>query len=178
MHRILCILFVLLSLTGPARSDVLLPGTKSVSHQLVIEESEHWTGKRIVAFPVRGFGGAHVVEPGKPFDFSSKYGTRLYVVPESEPIPESPDPAWKSSHVAAEIPVSEVSAVPLTSPLESIVTTLRIRELDGARFALEVVDETKRHDPRLIAFLCAAALLGGLGLLYSIRRRKRAAAAG
>ena len=178
MRQILSLLLVLLSLAAPARSDILLPGTKSVSHQLVIEASEHWTGKRIVAFPVRGFGGTHVVEPGKPFDFSSKYGTRLYVVPESEPVPQSVDPSWTAGHVAADIPVSEVSSVPLTSPLESIVTTLRIRELDGARFELAVVDETKRHDPWLIAALCAAALLGGLGLCFLIRRRKRAAAAG
>lgn len=178
MHKIQVLLLVLLWLSVPARGDVLMPGEKPVSHQLVIEPSEHWAGRRIVAFPVRGLGGSNVVEPGVPFDFSSKYGTRLYSVPDSEPVPISVDAEWAASHLSADIPVSEVASVPLTSPLESIVTTLRIRELNGARFELAVVDEAKRHDPMLIAALCAAALLGGLGLLVLIRRRKRAAAAG
>jgi len=178
MRRFFSLLLALLPLAAPARSDVLLPGTRPVSHQLVVEPSEHLTGKRIVAFPVRGFGGTHLVEPGKPFDFSSKYGTRLYVASDAESVPESLEPAWEASHLAAEIPVSEVSSVLLASPLESIVTTLRISQLDATRFELAVVDEVRRHDRKWIAALCAVALLGWFGLWYLIRRRRRAAAAG
>lgn len=172
------ILVALLALAAPARADILLPGHRPVSHKLLIESSEHWGGKRIVAFPVRGFGGTHLVQPGEPFEFSSKYGTRLYVVTDAEPVPESADAAWTASHVAAEIPVQEVASVPLVSPLDSIVTTLRIRTLEGARFELAVVDEEQRYDPGLIALWGSVALLGGLGLVYLIRRRRRARSAG
>jgi len=178
MPPLLAILLALLPLAAPARADILLPGHRPVSHQLVIEASELWTGKRIVAFPVRGVGGTHVVEPGQPFGFSSKYGTRLYVATGSEPVPDSADAAWTASHVAAAIPVSEVSSVPLISPLEAIVTTLRIRALDGARFELEVVDESRRNDPRLIGLWWSVALFGGFGMAWLIRRRRRASRAG
>jgi hypothetical protein len=127
MRSILQVALLLLSLGAPARSDILLPGHKPISHQLVIAPSEHWTGRRIVAAPVRGFGGTHVVEPGVPFDFSSKYGTRLYVVPEAEALPDVVDDPWKTSHVSADIPVSEVASVPVTSPSTSIVTTASTR---------------------------------------------------
>jgi hypothetical protein len=88
MRSILAFFLVLPSLAAPTSSDVLLPGMKRVEHRLVLEPSELWTGRRIVAAPVRGFGGTHVVEPGVPFAFSTKYGTRLYVVPEAEAIPD------------------------------------------------------------------------------------------
>jgi hypothetical protein len=177
VRQLLSVVLALLSLAGALRGDVLLPGTRPVSHQLVIEPSELWAGRRIVAFPVRGFGGAHLVEPGRPFDFSSKYGTRLYVAVESEPVPESVDRDWAAGRLAAEIPVREIASVPLTSPLESLVTTLRILRLDGAHFELAVVDQTEQYDPSLVAVLCALALLAASGLVYAIRRRRRTAAA-
>ena len=57
MRSILAFLLVLPALAAPAWSDVLLPGTKRVTHRLVLEPSELWTGLRIVAAPVRGVEG-------------------------------------------------------------------------------------------------------------------------
>src|SRR5215207_1829763 len=127
MRALPTLFFALFSRALPAHADIVLPGTKHVSHRLVIERSDAWHGgQRILAAPVRGFGGTHEVEPGVPFSFSSKYGTRLYVVPPSEELPERIDESWSASHLSATIPVSEVSSAPLASPLESLTTTLTV----------------------------------------------------
>jgi hypothetical protein len=175
MRSILAFFLVLPSLAAPTSSDVLLPGMKRVEHRLVLEPSELWTGRRIVAAPVRGFGGTHVVEPGVPFAFSTKYGTRLYVVPEAEAIPDDADEGWKASHLAADVPVSEIYSAPVASALESIVTTLRIGALDGQRFELALVAQEEVRDSRVLAVMGAAATLGLVGLVLVLRGRRRVA---
>lgn len=171
------IVLAVLCLFAPARADLVLPGTKRVSHQLVIAPSEVWTGQRIVALPVRGFGSHAEVERGVPFDFSTKYGTRLYVLAAAEEVPRVVDQAWREKHVSADIPVREISSVPLTSPLESALTTLRITALDGERFELVLVDTDERYDGWALAALAGAFVLGVTALMYLRRRRKHAARA-
>jgi hypothetical protein len=174
MRALSSVLFALFPCALPARADIVLPGTEPVSHRLVIERSEAWDGaQRIVAAPVRGFGGTHVVEPGVPFSFSTKYGTRLYVVPPSEELPERIDESWSASHLSAAIPVSEVSSAPLASPLESLTTTLTVRALDRDRFELAVVAERSERDPWLLTGLATAFAAGVLGLVLIRRRRSR-----
>jgi hypothetical protein len=174
MRALPSLLLALFSCALPARADVLLPGTKPVSHRLVIERSDAWAGTpKIVAAPVRGFGGTLVVEPGVPFSFSTKYGTRLYVVSSSEKLPERIDESWSASHLSATIPILEVGSAPVASPLESLTTTLTVRALDRDRFEVAVVEGRSEHDPWLLAGLVTAFAAGVLGLVLIRRRRSR-----
>ena len=166
-----------LASAAPARADLLMPGWRRIEHTLVIERAELPAGTRLVAAPTRGFGGMHAIEFGEPFDFSSKYGTRVYLVAAEETLTDRADEAWKAGHRSTTIPVTQVSSVPLTSPLESVRTTLRLAALDGERFELAVVGEDRRYDAKL-ATLLVGLVLAGIGALVWLRRRRRRAAAG
>ena len=177
MHwRLATLLFLVLApvTAAPAR-DVILPGNRNFKHQLVIEDGELFRTHQFVAAPVRGFRGVHLVVPGEPFSFSSKYGTRIYAVPIGETIPAELDEAWKAAHVAAEIPVAEVASVPLTSPIDSLVTRLEIAELFGAKLQLAVVSEERTWSSTALWVLGASAVLGLGGLALVVRRRRGAA---
>jgi hypothetical protein len=171
------LLWAFLFSAAPARADLLTPGFRRISHQLVIEPSEAWKGQRIVAFPVRGLSGGTEVAPGVPFGFSSKYSTRLYVLEAGEELPTRADEAWRSGHVSTDLPVTQVAAVPLTSPLESIRTTLKVTVLDDSRLEVEVVDVDEEYDLWMAFGLGAALVLGVSGLIY-LRRRRKARSAG
>ena len=174
MRALLCTIVACFALTLPLRSDVLLPGQRSIPHKLVILPSENWAGKHIVAGPTRGFGGAHVVEPGVPFEFSTKYGTRLYVVAQSEPIPQSLDEAWKAAHLSAEIPVTEISSVSVSSPVESVLTTLSIARWTDSNLELSVTSQVSRINRWVLGAMAGAAVLGLCGFALVLRRRRRA----
>jgi hypothetical protein len=80
-----------------------------------------------------------------------------------------------ASHLAADVPGSEIYSAPVASPLESIVTTLRIGALDGQRFELARVAQEEVRDSRVLAVMAAAATLGLVGLVLVLRRRRRVA---
>ena len=68
-------LAMLLAVLAAPAPDVLMPGYRAVSHQLVLEAAPQFEQFDLYAFPVRGFGGVTALAPGVPFEFSSKYGT-------------------------------------------------------------------------------------------------------
>ena len=74
--------------------------------------------------------------------------------------------------------MTEVANVPIGWPLDSVRTTLRVRALDGERFELEVVATTEDYDGTQIACTAAALVAGVLGIVYLLRRRRRAARSG
>ena len=126
--------------------------------------------ERFIAHPTAGFGGQIEIEPGVPFGFSSKYGTRIYAVPDGVPFVsadrDGPDPSW----AVGEIPVGEVSSVAIGSTLVSIETRLRVAGVAEGRIELTVVGEerTRRIWPYLAVVALGLVVIGGLRI-----RRKR-----
>lgn len=159
-----------------ARADILVPGTKSVQHRLVFEDSQLFREHRLVAAPVRGFAGVHEVEPGVPIQFSSKYGTRLYLVPAGEEL-EGRLEAGKLPWPSCAVPVAQKAAVKLISPVQSVVTTCQLTSIDDGRpVVIEVSTVEFGGDGEPVSSLRFYGLLLGIavaGLLlgYGIRRR-------
>lgn len=127
---------------GTAPPDVLPPGHHAVVHELVIEPSRYFLEGRIVATPVQGFDGVHVVVPGEPFRFSSKYGTRFYYAKEGTDAYSlrSPEPGRRLNLPWAHPPITEVRSALVGSPVRRALTTLRIARVRGGRIHLDVVD--------------------------------------
>lgn len=165
--------------------DLLPIGHRGVVHELVLEDSELLGQFRLVAGPTRGFGGLAEIDPGVPFRFSSKYGTRIYALPLDEPLPaESPAlgrfPAgWPEEFLTGSIPVLEVRSVPVLSSVHRILTTLRITGVDEKEreIGLKVTAE-QRWDRRgrpitwaSIPILSVLALAGLAGIALLARTR-------
>jgi hypothetical protein len=166
-------------------ADLIPPGQKGVTHQLVFVDSPALAQHRLVAAPVHGFRGTTEVVAGQPFDFSSKYGTRLYVIPkEVVPLPEF-DPNLYSQWPSAEPPVGEITSVPVVSPVTSILTKVRLADVTSGLPKLEVVMDEKFADSHVRfswgSYLWRPLVLIPVGiivLLISVRimRRHRATA--
>ena len=112
------------------QADILLPGHKSVQHKLVFEPSDSLSNHRIVAAPIAGFSGYNIVEAGKPFPFSSKYGTRFYLVPESVVDLPKFDREVYEQWPSALPPCSEIKSTVVSSPLASALTTVQLVGID------------------------------------------------
>ena len=150
--------------------DVLPPWHKPVQHELVLELAPGLPNVRIVAGPLRGFGTFEAVEAGVPFEFSSKYGTRLFAVPADVPLPASLTADWLEVFPASG-GFAEVSSVPVGRPLERVVTTYRVTAIEGRAVATVRVDEARFDSGGHVlgagissALLLTLALLGALGL--------------
>ena len=160
---------LLLSL-APA-PDVLMPGHRAIQHRLVLEWDAEQHGERFFAHPTAGFGDQIEIEPEVPFRFSSKYGTRIYAVPDGEPFVsadrDGPDPSW----AVGEIPVGQVDSVPIGSTLVSIETRLRVASVAEGRIELVEVGEqrTRAIWPYLAVVAVGLVVIGGL----VIRRKRR-----
>lgn len=128
-----------------AGRDVLPPGHRGAVHELVLVASAAPEGSVVVAAPTRGFGGVEVVRLGAPFPFSSKYGTRLYVLPGGAAPPDAAALREGRHGAGVRIPVAEVASVPLASRVARVETRLRLVAATGADggYALEVVGETR-----------------------------------
>jgi hypothetical protein len=175
-----------LAMVTPALADLIPPGHKGVTHQLVFVDSAALAQHRLVAAPVRGLQGTTEVVAGQSFSFSSKYGTRLYVIPKDiKPLPEF-DRELYSQWPSAEPPVSEIRSVPLVSPVASILTTVRLVDVTSGLPILEVVED-KEFEPGLTpvswkSYLWRPLVLVPVGiavllLTVCIMRRRRAVAA-
>ena len=129
MMRYVAYLVVLMSLLSAGSSlwaDLLPPGHKTVNHQIVFEPSAALASHQIVAAPIAGFSGEKVVCANEPFRFSSKYGTRFYVIPASvQPLPQFDRDAY-SQWSSAEPPKGEIRSVSKLSPIASARTTLKL----------------------------------------------------
>ncbi|MBI5364686.1 MAG: hypothetical protein HZA53_16030, partial [Planctomycetes bacterium] len=100
-----------MNLESPLLADLVLPGTKGVVLELVLEPGPAWTDWSFVAYPTRGFHVAERLEPGKAFRFSGKYATRLYAVKAGEEAPAELDEAWRANHPSCDPPVQQVADV-------------------------------------------------------------------
>jgi hypothetical protein len=173
IHKILAACVLLFVWALPARADVLMPGYRPIPHRLVLEAHAAFDTHEWWAFPTLGFGGATQLAAGVPFEFSGKYGTRVYAIPKgaATTTPTTRE-AW-AVYPSAAIPVEDHSQVPLYSTLESIVSRLSIQMGEGAQFTLiHSGDETQRNTSLILAW-CASVALGSLGLLWFWKRRQR-----
>ena len=127
-------------IANQGKADILAPGHRSISHQLVFESSPLFDDYCLVAAPIRGIGGVHVVVPGQPFQFSSKYVTRLYLIPESVTENLKFDRENFDQWPSTLPPVSQIPSVPVTSPVASVVTTVRFADVQGGKPNIIVVD--------------------------------------
>jgi len=179
LPRLLILLFV--ALCSPAlRADLILPGHKPVDHVLLVSEPLP-QGLIVVAAPARGMDGVELVELGKPIPFSGKYGTRLYALPGDQPVPPDLAAVRAAAVASADIPVSEVSSVPLTDPLASVVTTLRITAPASNQLLVEVRSEERfdslgfRSNLRTLLWTLGTVAAAGVGAIALARRRVHAA---
>jgi len=177
---LLSVLCAALSAT-PLEADVLPPGSRGVRHELVLEASEVLDGWTLAATPVRGFGGVTVIEPGVPFTFSSKYGTRVYALPAGSPVADEPDAVRAAASAEGEIPVAEVTSTPLVSPLTGVVTTLRVVAIEDGVLTLEVAGERSlgvaglEVRTGLLTGALALVACAGLATVLELARRARRA---
>jgi hypothetical protein len=158
--------------------DILLPGHKPVRHALVLETAPGVELPRLVAHPVRGFGGWTEVRPGEPFEFSTKYGTHLCAVQPGEVVPDRVDAAWCSAHASTPIPVQQVASLSFASPVEALTTTLLVEGVELGALRLRARDETRSTSLAgwaPIAVLALVALAGVVGLTWFVRRRNASA---
>lgn len=169
----------LLACSRIASADLIPNGYKGVVHQLVFVDSEAFSTHRLVAAPVAGFGGAVEIKPNEPFDFSSKYGTRIYLVPaDVEPLLDF-DKARFNQWPSITPPVSEIGFVPQTSLITLILTKLRFAGVAATGPQIEVVDNIESGPMRaplrrIQAWLTSGAVAAaGALILFVYWRRKR-----
>ncbi len=171
-------------MAAPVLADLIPPGHKGVTHQLVFVDSPALAQHRLVAAPIRGLHGAEEVSAGHPFEFSTKYGTRLYLIPEDViPLPEY-DPELYAQWPSAEPPVGEITSVPMVSPVASILTKVRLVNATSGPPEMELVVQEELDDSRTPVswknylwrpLLLVPAGIAVLLLTVGILRKRRAA---
>ncbi len=184
--KIVVCFFLAIVMSGTAgvsesHADVLLPGYKSVKHELVFEDSDLFKQHRLVAAPIRGFGGVAEIKPGERFLFSQKYGTRFYLVPDSvtelPPFHEEVYGQWPNCLP----PREEIHSLPVTSPTASALTTLRFASVGESGPVIEEVEHVELNrfgnvaSPTKSILIFGLAIAAGLAFcLIAIRRMKKA----
>lgn len=163
-----------------ARADVISDGYRGIRHRCVVVDGPLIREHRIVAFPTAGFGTAVELEPGVPFRFSGKYGTRLYAVPEGEDVGD-----WRFGETdlgafpSCDMPVGHVREVHVASPVTAILSSIELTAVGADSLAFRVVDEVREtvagvREERLHLYLGLGAV-ALLGLVVLVRARGRAA---
>jgi len=130
----------------PAQADILMPGTKSISHTFEIRGLDAAPrGTTLFAYPTQFWGSTEVRE-GRPFTFYKFCSPRLYAT--AGPIPTAPDgdldPLLRDLP-ASELTFDRVSALPEWSATESIKTVYRFAGIEDGVIRLELVSQT-HHD--------------------------------
>ncbi|MBL4770810.1 MAG: hypothetical protein JKY61_06640 [Planctomycetes bacterium] len=175
-------LLVMLSWLAP-QPDMTPAGFKKIDLLVAIENPLDFDGWQVVA--ATHFGPAHmtVVEPNVPFLFSSKYGTRVYAVPTGATLPEAnsfghTERSEFSEFPATMPPVTAASTASIFSPIDQVLTTLRIVAIgeDGIEFET-VGSERFDAEGQNVGWLRLWAMeLGlvafGLVALFLLRRRR------
>ena len=179
--RLLAVLAALIAAAPAGARDLIPPGHRPVVHELAFDRLELPPGTRLVATPVRGFGGVEEVQAGAPFRFSSKYGTTFFLVPENEDV-VAPEPGHGLGHPSAAPPVGEIRSLPLVNPVARVLTTLAFDGVEAGELRLSVVNE-ERFDangepvgPGSYAPWIAVLLLGVIAVHKLGQRRWRASA--
>ena len=162
------------------QADVLLPGYKSVKHELIFEPSPEFEGHCLVAAPIAGFSGVLVIQPGERFRFSTKYGTRFYLVPNDVADFSEFDRERFQSWPSTRPPISEIKSVLVTSPVASALTTLRFAGANESGPIIErvshvLLDRRGREASATRSILVFGLLISaGLAIcLFAIRRMKK-----
>jgi hypothetical protein len=174
------------SFVGPV-PDVLPDGHRSLTHELELEASPHFAEFELYAWPVAGFGGETHIVPGEAFRFSSKYGTRIFAFDKGAQfsaaaidwIVDDPSPAALAEHgvrAVGAVPVQEQGSAPIGSPVQRVLTRLRVVSVADGEVRLEVVEELVQRDPIALVALAGALSAGVVGLGLLIRARRRAGA--
>lgn len=136
-----CLVALILAVlwVSPSFCDLIPPGYRRVSHTLCFEPSEQLEKVRLVAAPVLGFGGVCNIEPGVPFSFSGKYGTKIYAVPEDVGPLEDFDRKKFDQWPSIDPPVEQVANVPESSPITSVETKLKFNGISGNELNIGIV---------------------------------------
>jgi hypothetical protein len=177
---------LLVPLFGPV-PDVLPPGHRSLTHELVLEASPLFEVFELYAWPVAGFSGETHIVPGQAFQFSSKYGTRIFAFDKGAKFPAAaiawidhdPSAADLTEHgvrAVGAIPVQEQDSAPIGSPVERVLTHLRVAAVADGEVRLEVVGEDVERDQSTLLALGGALSAGVVGLGLLLRARRRAGA--
>ena len=173
------VVWLLVLWTSVAWADVIPPGHKSVDHELVFEDSLLLAEYRLIAAPTAGFHGVVVIKPNEPFSFSTKYGTKFYLVPKDEPLPTDFDRESFSKWLHCSPPVHEISSVPWTSPISSVLTVLRLDAITDTGPVVAVVHSSERDSAGQLVgqteferrwVIGGTVVLVGLGLCFLARR--------
>jgi hypothetical protein len=98
---------------------------------------------RLIAMPVRGFGGHEDVQPNRAFHFSTKYGTRLYVVPDDFVPPAKVNPGEPLPFPSCDVPVSSMTYVPTYSPIASLRSTCKLVAVGDNAIQVELVSHVE-----------------------------------
>lgn len=166
-------LFCLGALAPTVRSDVLMPGHRLIDHRAVIQAHPAFDTLDLWAFPVRGFAGATHIEPGVAFEFSSKYGTRVYALPKGTAASALETREDFAAFPSAAMPVAEESSVPVLSTLESIESELALQWGPSTAFTLTHRSDRRQRNTSLVLAWCASIGIAGLGLIWFWKRRSR-----
>lgn len=178
MLRAVAIAICVLGWAAPP--DLIAPGHRSSRHELLIATDDVSRDLRLWMAPVQGFGSSTRVEPSRAYRFSSKYGSRLWILgPEEEP-PARLDDAWGAAHRSIEIPFHEIGSVPVGSPVTRILTLCRIRPDAQGTLQLHPLAEIQfgaDGQPLATGFvwpwLVGISLLGLLALVARARHERR-----
>lgn len=128
------------------QADLIPPGNKSVTHKLVFQDSPLLESHRLIAMPTRGFGGHEEIQAGRPFYFSSKYQTRIYAVPKDYRPPSKRASGEPLPFPTGEIPIASTTYVPLLSPVASLLSTVRLVDVDETTINIELVGHEEFDD--------------------------------
>ena len=139
MNRYWLLVVLVFGYSSQLGADLIPFGNKGVSHKLVFVDSPLLTSHRLIATPVRGFGGHEEVRPNRPFQFSTKYGTRLYVVPADFEVPEKVTHDQPLTYPSCDVPVSSTTFVPLHSPTASLRSTCKLIAVSDDSIEVELV---------------------------------------
>ncbi len=125
-------------------ADLIPPGYHAVDHTIVFVDSELLKQVRIIAAPVAGFGGAIEIEAGVPFSFSSKYGTRIYLVPQDAILPTRFMKPELPEFPSCPPPVHEINYLPFYNPITSVVSTCKLVEANENKIVVELLGSEEK----------------------------------
>lgn len=139
----LCVLTCTFSTQKETKADLIPPGHKSVRHRMVFVDSPALRENRLIAAPVRGFGGFAEIIAGQSFSFSNKYGTRIYSVPAGYQPPDRffYNEPLEFPHV--DCPVNSITSVSIFCDTSQIETRCKILSVSDESITIQVLEEVE-----------------------------------